>query len=484
MLFASRAPFINEYVYLVRLRSVADPHYLAHDWSLSGSFGENLVFNTLFTPIARAWSIVVVAWIGRVTCWAALSALLVALTRRLGIARWAGVLAVLVWMPWQLRIVGGDWMFGSFEAKPIAYVAVLGAIIAALDRRVALAMLLGGVVVSAHPGVGVAAMPAIAIALLVDPATRRAAVRALPLAALAAAPGVVGIVRDMHGSAGNRDLWRFIARDIYPFHMDPWYFGGLTLIALVAMACVNTWYAYSLERAHPLRFLAHVELVTAVPSALGLLAWTTGRYEYLRFFPFRVFPIIVSLGFALTVAHAAPRWWQRREITPRPSAVLGAIALTLALGVIAQNPVREAGFLVRRNVRDWTGHNARTDTDLTRAYHWVRDHTPTNAVIIAPPGNDPHYDTERAQIATFGVPRWDEIVEWKRRILQQLGPSDAAARHALDTGTSIDDEYRALTTTRIHSLVTSYNARYLVTDRRYPFTLETHQGSWYVYRLT
>ncbi len=488
VLFGDHVPFINEYVYVVRLHAVAHPGYIPSDWSLSGSFGENLVFNTLLWPVARLLPIVAIAWIGRVVCWAALAALLVALMRRTGIGLLAGTLAVLAWMPWELRIVGGDWMFGTFEAKPLAYIAMLGAIVAALDRRVALAMLLGGAAVSLHPGVGVSVAPALAIALLVDATTRRAALRTLPLAALAAVPGVVGVVHDMHGSSADRDVYRFIAQDIYPFHMDPWYFGKLTFAALVAMALVNTWYAYSDRGTRGLRLLAHFELVCALPTVLGVVAWETGRYEYLRFFPFRVFPVVVSLGVAFTAAHALPRWWHARRAASGPrldtaTAIAAAVVLTVLVAAVAQNPVREAGFLARRTLRDWTGHTDE-QTELAGAYHWVRDHTPAGSVVIAPPEMDPHYDTERPQIATFGVPRWDAVAEWKRRILAQLGPSDTAARRALDHGTSIGDEYRALSPSRVQDLVRRYGARYLVTDRSYPFTLVDRNGKWRVYRLT
>jgi hypothetical protein len=217
-----------------------------------------------------------------------------------------------------------------------------------------------------------------------------------------------------------------------------------------------------------------------------VVAWETGRYEYLRFFPFRVFPVVVSVGFALTTAHALPRWWRARHENMRVTAmsvVTGAIVVTVLLSAAAQDPVREAGFLARRTLRDFTGYTD-SSTQLTDAYHWIRGHTPSDSVVISPPAQDPHYDTDRPQIATFGVPRWDAVAEWKKRILAQLGPSDAAARAALDRGVSFDDEYRALTPSRVHALVQTYGARYLVTDQRYPsFTLVHRSGPWYVYKL-
>jgi hypothetical protein len=293
----------------------------------------------------------------------------------------------------------------------------------------------------------------------------------------------IDVVRDMHGSTADRDVWNFIAHDIYPFHMDPWFWGKLTFLVLVAMAAVNTWYAHGRNGTRGLRLLAHVELACAIPTVAGVVAWAAGRYEFLRFFPFRVFPIVVSLGFALTAAYAVPRWWAARENRRRPEVVVVAIAVTILLAAIAQNPVREAAFMARRTLREWTGYTDR-DTQLADTYHWVRGHTPSNAVVIAPPGLDPHFDMERAQIATFGVPRWDDVAEWKRRILAQLGPSDAAARRALDSGTNIDDVYRALTPARVRSLHDRYGASYFITDRQYPFGVAAHVGPWTVYRVT
>ena len=388
------------------------------------------------------------AWIGRVVCWAALAALLVALMRRLQIGLLAGTLAVLAWMPWELRIVGGDWMFGTFEAKPLAYIAMLGALAAALNRHVWLRDAARRRRGEPSPRCGRERRPRHR-----DHAARRldhspGSVAHPSIAIIAAIPGVVGVVHDMHGSTANRDVYRFIARDVYPFHMDPWYWGKLTFFVLIAMAAVNAWYAYNGSGSHGLKLLAHFELVCAIPTLLGVVAWETGRYEYLRFFPFRVFPVVVSVGFALTAAHALPRWWRARHENMRltaASVVTGAIVLTVLVARVAQDPVREAAFLARRTLRGFTGYTD-SSTQLTDSYHWIRDHTPADSVVISPPAQDPHYDTDRPQITQHSAStRWDTVAEWKRRVLAQLGPSDTAARAALDRGVSFDDEYHALT---------------------------------------
>ncbi len=475
--FGTRAPFINEYVYLVRLRHVARPQYIQGDWSLNGSFGENLVFNTLLAPLANVLSIVAIAWLGRVIVWVTLARLVVAFGRRIALTPTTTAVAVCIWMPWQVKLVGADWMFGSFEAKPIAYCCLLAGIIAACDNRVPGALLLAGATISLHPGVGVMAAPALIVALLARRTTRARTVRWIPILLVGAGPGIFGIVRDFGGSSGNRALWKLMALHIYPFHLNPWHFGVLSAVAIAAMLVATI----SVLRKDPIgdhatrATLIVFTLAAAVPPLLGVVAFGMGHYELLRFFPFRVFPVWCSLLFTLMCAHQLQQFRIDRSRSFRFVLVLGAAAAA----VVAQNPVRSAAFLARRNAVEW--HDPRSDLQLS--YDWIRNHTPPDAVLVAPPGLDPHYDTQRRQIATFGVPRWDRVEVWETRMLAQLGSDNRSVIEALNRGRSTDDLYHELTPERLQSLSKRYGATLFVADRDYPLPIAHRQGLWIVYRL-
>ena len=473
----TKAPFINEYVYLVRLRAFAKPDYLPRDWSLRGSFGESLLFNTVFAPIARRVSIVDLAWIGRGAVWIALAGLLITLGRRLGISSLGSALAVCAWMPWQLHLSGADWMFGTFESKPIAYCCIVGALVCTIDQRASAAMLLAGLALSVHPGVGAMAAPGLVLALGVA-MRERLAWRALAVRLLwfpaGAVIGIYGILRDFHGSSGSRALWHWMALDIYPFHLNPWHFGVLGVVVMFVMLAFIVTTARADEK---LRVLATFLLGAAGPYALGILAFQLGWYEWLRFFPFRVFPVLVTIAFALVVARQVEQLLRSGSV--RVGRKLWVPLLVVAYAFVGDNGIRNAAFSLRRVVREYQ----QPRSDLQLAYDWIRTSTPRDAVIIAPPGIDPHYDTQRSQIATFGVPRWDAVVEWQQRILAQLASSNEVALTALQHRTTVDALYRSLTLERVRSLHDRYGATFLVSQQVYALTERRRIGAWHVYEI-
>lgn len=474
LLHGHRAPYVNEGVYLVRLRHVARPSYLGGDWTMKGTFGENLVFNSLLAPLANVASINVIAWVGRVTMWVTLALMLIALGKRMELNPWMSCAAVVAWMPWQLEIMGGDWMFGTFEAKPIAYCCVLGSLIAACDQRVALSLALAGAALSFHPGIGILAAPAIAIALLLCAATRRSTRRSLWMLFVTAAPGVYGIAKDFGGSSGSRELWELMATRIYPFHLNPWHFGVASVIALGFMVSAILL-VYSSTSNHAHRVLTKFVVVTSVPAAFGIAAYSLGMYEWVRFFPFRFFPVAASLLFSMTVAWCV----QHRHSSTASPRLIALVVIALIASFVAQNPVRSAAFMARATVREWT----QPRSDLQRSYDWIRGNTPRDAVVVAPPGLDPHYDTERRQVATFGVPRWDRVAEWEQRMLAQLGSSNRGAYAELKAGVPIDALFQRLTPERVQSLARRYGATILVSETSYDLEVLHRQGRWTVYAI-
>ena len=128
VLYGAPVPRLSEELYLPLTRHVGDPSFLAGDWTMRGAFGEHWVFTHLFGPIAAAVPLTRLR-VGRPArrrgpCSRGCSSDSVAASdsRRCGAA--AGIV---LWLVANQALIGGDWMFGTFEAKTVADILVVGA---------------------------------------------------------------------------------------------------------------------------------------------------------------------------------------------------------------------------------------------------------------------------------------------------------------------------------------------------------------------
>jgi len=476
-------PHDNENVYLLRLRVLQDPSYLQGDWTFSGEFSEHLVFNRVFSPVTAVLSIEVLGWIGRVACWALLAVLLLLVAGRLGVRPLPGAVALSVWIPCQLRLVGSDWVFGTFEAKPVAYVFFFAALLLALRGSVIGAMVCSGLVVAFHPGVGVWASPPLVAALLIDAESRRAALRWCWLAALFAVPGVVGVLLSLDNAAAEREFYTFLVDQVFPFHLDPFFFGPANFLLLTGMFGYSVMYHLRWgPRTRALRLVGMFEILLAIPFAVAVVVFLVGADEWLKYLPFRVFPVLTTIFFVLDLAlvwqNRKPLW--RARDTTAAQLVLGATAALIIATLVIWNPVRLTAFAVRENYREWTAE----DDDLERALRWVATDVPGDEIVIAPPWlADAFYFGEHPLIANTTALPWDAAIEWRDRIADLLG------KESLNDGPRLDDEdavaraYDGLTAADILSLVERYDARYLVSRSDYDFEVVHRSGDYRVFEL-
>jgi hypothetical protein len=482
LVYGAPTPHVNEYFYVVGLEVWHDPSFLANDFTFEPT-GQVLVFNVLVSPLLGVMSLEALAWIGRLTCWAALTVLVLRLAGRMGARPWPAAIALVLWIGYQQRVPGADWIFGTFEAKPIAYIFLFASLLLILRGSIPAALACAGATFSFHTGVGVWSVLPLLGAMLLTPKLRRPTLRWWWLTAVIAAPGIVGLLFELGETSGSRSIWRFVTESVLPFHFDPFYFGVPGLVLVFVMFAVNVVYAFrGPARSDTLRFLACWQCLLAVPTVGGLMAYALGRYELLKYFPFRVFPIMASLLFAFTLASA---WESRRELwAARGQPVARAMLCTMLVGLIGvlivANPIKEEAFALRRNYREWRA----TPTSAERALRWVSDHTPSDAVVIAPPiGPQVFYLAERALVGSPDVIRFEGVDEWGERVADQLGPGFVRSPRG---GLSERDHlalYDRMTTSDIERLVRRYGARYLVSREDYPYEVLHREGRYRVYAL-
>ena len=227
LLYGWPVPRLSEELYLPLVKRVADSSYLRGDWTFAGDFSEHWLFDHLFAPVAnvdvdlgvrlaRAARLLAVA---RVPPHPARHPV-----RALGLA---GRVRDHVLAAHNQALMGSEWILGTFEAKTVAYVCFLGALLAVTYKRIPLALALLGLTVSFHPAVGLWSAWATGIALLALPETRRATLRWCWLALLLAIPGIVGAFAAIGESTAA--MQRFVVLEAIPYHTDP-FFSGKTLV--------------------------------------------------------------------------------------------------------------------------------------------------------------------------------------------------------------------------------------------------------------
>ncbi len=482
VLYGAPVPRLSEELYLPLARHTGDSAFLAGDWTMRSAFGEHWVFDHAFGPVAAALPLAVFGWIGRLASWGILSALLIRLGGRVGLRPLHAAAGICLWLLGNQSLIGSDWMFGTFEAKTVAYCFLVAALLAATRARVPVAMALLGLTLSLHPGIGVWAATAGGIALLLDPRTRAAAVRWSWLGVVFAAPGLIGLLTALH--ATGPELQRFVVIHAIPHHADP-FFGGIRLptlqaavraVTLAGMLLANVvWYRRS-TRSQSARFLIAFQLILFVPVVGAFIARAFDAWGLLLLQPLRLGPVMIPLlffwqlvGRVVDLRHherGKPPWWSR------PSVRLGALGLALAL--VVTSPVIAAPRMVSRTLHAWF------DTDgEAAAFAWIRDRTPRSTRCVVPiDRQDAFAIAERPIVGNWQAIRYDALGEWKRRVDALAGGAVTVAHPPSepDQLTALRSAYDQLTQRQISAVARRYGANCIVSTTRYslPVWHRTH----------
>lgn len=459
----------NELVYLVGLARRAHPAFLASDWTFSGPDAEHAAFDFLFMPLFRAFSLEAAAWIGRLGCWTAGIALLLKIARRLGLRPAAAAAGTILWLAFGQSMVGGEWIFGTFEAKCVAYVFLLLALDAALGESIVLAGAALGAAFTLHPSVGfwgaAAVLPALAFC---RPPGRDLLFGALVAAALAL-PGALALAPTALASPLSARDAAFLVRIQQSFHLDPYSFEPRRLLALLLMAGWLLW-RWRRRDGRAERFLFCLTVALAGGFAAGVAARALDADRFLLLFPFRLFPMLVPLFFF---------WrWTADAGSFAAGTRFRVAAAGLAIVLVAGDPVATllADAASVRRMRPGP------PSPLEAALGWISRHTPPDAVIVVPPMlKSAFHATRRPQVANWFAARTDRYAEWRERIEATLGP--IRSRRDIQGAGVLERRYGAMSAGSIGTLERRYGARFLLTKTGYPFPLAFASGSWKVYRL-
>ena len=459
-------PFNNEYLYLLRL----EPNFLPNDWSFSQSASEHWLFNFLFSLPARVFSIETIGWAGRITFWILCLTALLKLGKRWEISSWATSFSVAVWLAFGQTVVNGEWIFGSFEAKSVAYACLLFALVDFSRQKIILPSILLGLSFSFHPAVGLWAIPAVGVALLVERVAIGDLIKVVVLTFLACLPGILPLMGDQLGAdAASYDDWQFIVTKHMPFHFDAFYFPKMAFVVLGLMLIFNVFALWK-NKSFALRFLLNFQIAIAAFFLLGVVLRWFDMFPLLRFMPMRLFPILTPLFFLFSA------FYYLRQLDSRMQQTVVALFVVAVISLL--HPFDKGLGQMRETVDSW---RAKPD-DMDISLRWISKNTPIDAVIVASPNNRKlWYLSDRAQIVSYIYPRYDRLGEWRKRIADETGNAQISSRESAPL--EIESAFEQLSVAQIAEIKQNYAASYLLTRAVYPFPVIFETATYRIYQL-
>lgn len=471
-LLSAPIPAVNEPHYLAMARHSWNPSWCANDLFLS-SFPAHQVFYWTFGGLTLWFDFATVAFLGRAISLAMLAAswtLLAGRLQREAPDRPSPTVSALLaaWLFLGLQAVGnlsGEWLIGGVESKVVAYAFVFWSIRALLDGRMMMASVCVGAAISFHPIVGLWHLLAIILVYLwqwwrqptgqpQQPFRKRLVTWGLGLCL--AIPGLVPALQ-MLRSVESRDA--FAANYIQVFyrlkhHLDPMDFGvthfvGYGLLAaswLAAMVWLSRqqrlserdrwWMGYVLAAS---LFAVGGLLAGLGPRPAELMAGYRWRMVLLKFYPFRLFDLMLPIAVAMLL----PRLVQQRWLW-----LVGATGLVWALASNrAFPPPNQLPSAMRADWRD--------------ACRWVEANTPADTVFHTP------FEAEafkwfalRAEYVNLKDCPQDAagIVEWNRRLRLITKWSEKSFND--DDEYSADELRELVRQTGVHFAITRTRVRY------------------------
>lgn len=431
-------PAVNEPHYLGKAKHFWDPTWCTGDLFLDSS-NPHQFFYVVFGWLTLFCSLETAALIGRIGGLAVVALGWQRLTQTLTGERWAGLLALPVFLTLQsLGNWSGEWLVGGIEAKVPAYGLLFWALGSWLSGATLPAAIAAGLAVSFHPLVGlwgvIAAVLAQSMSMIWMPADsetwgrisldRKTILRTLLaglLLVLTALPGLIPAVDSLRSDdpQAERIATQLQVGDRLSHHLDPMRFPkpayGEYALLIVIWLLLERGTAASARRRWWRAFVVATLLIAGAgiligwgPRPVTQMPGFTWRLWMLKFYPFRladlILPVAVSISAASLWLSALEHDRSRRASILRWAAV-GTVVLGAAKIPFAdQNPSRLSA-------------SARTAwIDLCT---WIREETdPHDLVYAADSGWAVKWYAQRPEYVNYKDVPQDAagMMEWNRRL--------------------------------------------------------------------
>jgi hypothetical protein len=490
----------HEAIYLLGSRRIADPEFLANDFTWSSVPPTSYLFDHLLAPM---WAIlgepgIVLA--GRLVTWLLFSGSLAMLSRGLRLPPWSVVAGLALWLLWDQTIAACGRPLEGFQPKSFAYPFAFFSLALAIRGNMLRAGVAAGLAIAFHIIIGGWSTVAITASMLVNRSlfTPRAIGRFMLGVTPFALPTVIAAGRFYSGGAGGPEsaaMDHIYVTFSQPHCVDPTFFLTTDVwrraLGIFPMS-VLLLLIWPQRRAAKI-VMAYLAMIVALFGA----GWLASRFEFnalLKLYPFQLANALPALFlFIITLAscgHARPRDWPGRTLW----VVSGLVCLGLLLeaGVFTGRAVAAgAKFLDSLDWREPVRYGESVSDDELALYAWIRERTPRDSVFVTPYLPEFWTYAERAQVASFRHPPHDRrLVEWHRR-LEAINGSRPFVNRGFDIEREFNFNERRLTAVQILELARRYGATYyLVADpghrlpwRDMPWPRVYAAGAYAVYDL-
>ena len=435
-------PGVNEAHYLCKARSYWEPAWCAGDLFLE-SAPAHRVFYQVCGWLTRDCSLEQTAWILRGIGMLVLAYGWVRMAQAFGADGWAALWSAWGFLAFSVLVsFSGEWIVGGIESKVLAYGLAFWALGAIGQQQWIRAAVLSGLSISMHPVVGLWCVICGGLTFLWLVAGRvrwselwlKCLICAVVLV-ICALPGVLPVI-SLALNSGSDPMLRTDADYLQVFyrlahHLDPLRFPlqvyliyGALLTGWVAWHCRHLFQRHDSQHAESdaktvtsgagnRRFLYGFVVASGLVAICGLLlglgprpalhmpgfAW---RAMLLRFYPFRLFDVMLPIGWCLLLAELLSRASRTRPLLPWAVSV-ACLLFSLAYPAASRDHDRMSSE--RR--RDWE-----------QVCNWIRTETPPQALVLTPRDSFAFkWYAERAEYFSAKDCPQDAagIVEWFRR---------------------------------------------------------------------
>ncbi|PHS12707.1 MAG: hypothetical protein COA78_07935 [Blastopirellula sp.] len=423
-----QTPDSNEAHYLTKAKHYWNPQWCPTDHFLN-SADAHAVFYWTIGWLTLYFPLPVVAWIGRIICWALLAISWQRLSYTLIKQKWMSVCTAILWLlGMHYGHMAGEWVVGGVEAKCFSYALIFWAIGDALQHRWNRAWILLGIASAFHVLVGGWAVITLFIAWLLVERSKSGFVKMLPGLVAGGLISLIGLVPGAMLSAGQPDNVVASANHIYVFQRLSHHlvfnsfdqnfqirFGLLSAVWLI----IAGWIFFRREERKTNLVNAFV-LGTLLLTVIGVLIDQVLLYQLaqhqlaaklLRFYWFRLSDMAIPLGMAFSLPWglmliAEKRGW---KVLNLGRYLLGASAISIVL-LIGSHFIDSSFNL---------GLGRTTDhPDWKPVCLWIKENTPADAIFLTPRYQKSFkWNAERGEVfSTKDIPQdARSITEWSDR---------------------------------------------------------------------
>jgi len=212
----------NDHVTLPWALQFVDPNWLANDWFLNSSIGNQLLTATGIGWLITQAGFLPAAIISRLVAFCLLAATLTALVQKLQLPLGYTIAALWLFAKFGQGIAAGENIFGAAESKVFAYACVFWGLSFFVEKQLALAYACLGLATSLHFLVGGYALFAALLVALYEGIPIRTIMVPLAGYAIFSAVGTYNVVGEMLRASGvPPEVSYIIAYFRHPHHMVP-----------------------------------------------------------------------------------------------------------------------------------------------------------------------------------------------------------------------------------------------------------------------